>query len=359
VRIGVIGTGWWSTQFHLPGLTSYDQAEVVALADPNRRKLDAAGDAFGIGIGIGGAGRYEDYRDLLAAGDVAGVVIAVPHVYHYEIARAALDAGVSVMLEKPMTLSSADAWDLVRVADERGLHLVVGYTFQFTDHARRAREIVQSGALGTVNLISGQFSSMVQSYLEGRPDDYQDAFGFPMTGPDPSTYSDPAVSGGGQGQTQVTHPMGMVFWVTGCRAVEVHAWMAAHGAAVDMVDAIAYRLDNGGLGTMASSGQIHPGQRQVEHIVYHGTKGVMVQDLSAATLDVSYADGTSERVESADVYPAAATGRCLVDLLAGADEVVNRAPGAAAAATVEFLEAAYQSAAKGAPVLVDDTMERH
>lgn len=346
VPVGVIGTGWWSTQFHLPGLQSYPLADVVAIADPDSSKLAAAGDAFGI------EQRYSDYRELLASGSVEGVVIAVPHVYHYAIARDALDAGVSVMLEKPMTLSAADAWDLVDRADTAGLHLVVGYTFQFTRHAEVAREIVQSGRLGSVNLVNGQFSSMVQQYLRGKPDDYKDVFGFPVTGPGESTYSDPAISGGGQGQTQVTHPMGMVFWVTGRRAVEVHAWMENHGASVDMVDAISYRLDNGGLGTMASSGQIHPGQREVEHIVYHGSEGVLVQDLSAGTLLASFSDGSEVVVDApgeSELYPAEATARCLVDLLAGL-EVENRAPGAPAAAAVEFLEAAYQSAATGAPV---------
>lgn len=347
VPVGVIGTGWWSTQFHLPGLQSYSRADVVAIADPDEGKLAAAGDAFGIDR------RYTDYRELLSSGDVEGVVIAVPHVYHYSIARDALDAGVSVMLEKPMTLAAADAWDLVDRADAAGLHLVVGYTFQFTEHAAVAREIVQSGRLGSVNLVNGQFSSMVQQYLRGKPDDYKDVFGFPITGPGESTYSDPAISGGGQGQTQVTHPMGMVFWVTGRRAVEVHAWMDNHGASVDMVDAISYRLDNGGLGTMASSGQIHPGQREVEHIVYHGSEGVLFQDLSHGTLHGSFSDGSEVVVDApaeSDLYPAEATARCLVDLLAGVEGAENRAPGAPAAATVEFLEAAYQSAASGMPV---------
>jgi predicted dehydrogenase len=351
VRIGVIGTGWWATQFHLPGLVSYPACSVEALADPDPAKLAAAGEAFAVPA----ERRFEKYGDLLSSGLVDGVVIAVPHAFHYEIARAALDAGVHVMLEKPMVLAAADAWDLVRRSEAAGLHLVVGYTFQFTDHARRAREIVQSGRLGDVHLVTGQFASMVQSYLQGRPGDYQDVFGFPLTGPGERTYSDPAIAGGGQGMTQVTHPMGLAFWVTGRRAVEVHAFMADHGAAVDMVDAIAYRLDNGGLGTMASTGQIHPGQREVEHVIYHGTEGVLVQDLTAGTLDVSYADGTNESVTSADTYPATATARCLVDLIAGTDGAENRGPARPAAATVEFLEAAYQSARSGQPVRIEST----
>lgn len=345
VRVGVIGTGWWATQFHLPGLLSYDRAEVVALADRDPERLRLAGDAFGI------EARFDDHRAMLDAGIVDAAIVVVPHVHHYAVARDVLDAGVSVLVEKPMTLTSADAWDLVRRADESGLHLVVGYTFQFTRHAARAREIVQSGKLGSIRLVTGLFASMVESYFRGQPDDYAGVFNFPVTGPSPTTYGDPAISGGGQGQTQVTHPMGMVHWVTGLRTTEVYAAMANHDLATDLVDAITYRLDNGALGTMAATGGIRPGQEEMEHVIYEGTEGVMMQDLARGRLRITYADGTVEEppdLEPDEQYPAERPARCLVDLVGG--DGVNSAPGAPAAATVGFLEAAYASAASGAPV---------
>ena len=152
----------------------------------------------------------------MAAG-VDGVVIAVQHAFHYQVARDAVDAGVHVMVEKPMTLRASEAWDLVDRSRRNGLHLMVGYTYQLTRHAQAAREIVRSGRIGELQLISGIFTSWVESYLRGDPQDYAEAFGFPVTGPEPSTYADPEIAGGGQGQLQVTHPMGMVFWVTGLR----------------------------------------------------------------------------------------------------------------------------------------------
>lgn len=346
-RIGVIGTGWWATQFHLPGLVAYERAEVVALADPDPAKLRAAGDAFGIDR------RFGDFHDLLAADDVDGVVIAVPHVHHHEIAAAALDAGKHVMLEKPMTLRSEDAWDLVARAERLGLHLVIGYTHQFTSRSRRAREIVRSGRLGDLHLVTGVFASMVESYLRGAPHEYAEVFGFPVTGPDAATYSDPAISGGGQGQTQVTHTMGMVFWVTGLRPVEVFARMAAAGLAVDLVDAITFRCEGGTLGTMASTGTLRPGQPAQQEIRYYGSEGLLVQDVAGGRLELRLNDGTQELLDplpEADAYPAEATARCLVDLILG--DGVNGAPGTPAAVTVEFLEAAYRSAAEGGPVAI-------
>ena len=343
--IGVIGTGWWATQFHLPGLTAYERADVVALADPDQAKLQAAGDTFEVGQ------RHADYRDLLAEPDVDGVVIAVPHAYHHEIAAAALDAGKHVMLEKPMTLRAVDAWDLVDRADRAGLHVVIGYTHQFTSSSIRAREIVSSGMLGELYLVTAVFASMVESYYRGAPEEYAEVFDFPVTGPGATTYADPAISGGGQGQTQVTHTMGMVHWVTGLRPVEVFARMADHGLPVDLVDAITFRCDNGALGTMASTGSLKPGQPAQQEVRYYGSEGLLVQDVASGRLEASFNDGSHESrdpLPDHEAYPAHATARCLVDLILG--DGVNQAPAEPAARTVAFLEAAYRSAEQGEPV---------
>lgn len=344
-RIGVIGTGWWATQFHVPGLLGYEAAEVIALADPDADRLRAAGDAFGV------ERLYADHHELLDAADVDGVVVAVPHAHHYDIAAAALDAGKHVMLEKPMTLRSEDAWDLVERARRRGLHLVIGYTHQFTDRAWQVREIVRSGRLGQLRLVTGVFASMVESYLRGRPQDYAEAFGFPVLAPDARTYSDPQLSGGGQGQTQATHTMGMIFWVTGLRPLDVFARMAQHDLPVDLVDAITFRCEGGALGTMASVGTLRAGQTPQQEIRYYGSGGLLVQDLVSGRVAAEFNDGTSVHLPSLpedEVYPAQATARCLVDLIRG--EGINLGPPEPAAVTVGFLEAAYRSAAAGEPV---------
>ena len=142
IRMGVIGTGSWATQHHIPSLIKCDRAELVAISDVDKYKLKAVSSYYGI------EHTYENYKDMLDLVD--GVVIAVPHVHHYEIARNALNAEVSVLIEKPMTLESKHAWDLVKIAEERNLHLMVGTSFQFTRHARRIREVVRSGHIGEI-----------------------------------------------------------------------------------------------------------------------------------------------------------------------------------------------------------------
>lgn len=348
-RIGIIGTGWWATQFHLPSISTYEGAELIGLADPDAGKLAAAAERFPVAF------TTEDPSELLARDDVDGVMIVVPHAYHYEWAKQALERGKHVFVEKPLVLTAAHAWDLEREARERGLHLTVGYTYQHTRAAQQARDWIAGGEIGELLHVAGLFASMVQSYYQGRPDDYRSVFDFPVTGPDASTYSDPAISGGGQGSTQITHAMGMVLWATGRRAEEVHAYMSNHGMAVDLVDAVSYRLDNGAIGTMASTGSLAPGQPQQQEFRYYGSEGYILQDLLAGTLELHRNDGTSEVLEPLgedEIYPAGLPSRRFADLIAGHGE--NHAPVVPAAHVVEFLEAAYRSAGTGQPVRVAD-----
>jgi predicted dehydrogenase len=350
VRVGVIGAGWWATQFHLPSLCEYEHADVAALVDPDPDRLEAAARRYGI------ERSFSDHRSLFDEGLVDAVVVAVPHASHYEIARDALDAGVHVLVEKPMVLRASDAADLVARSRVQGRHVVVGYTYQFTRHARRAREIVQSGRIGELQLVSGLFASSVEAFFRGAPEEYADSIDAAVIGPAARTYSDPALVGGGQGQTQVTHGMGMVFWVTGRRAVEVTAHMSSCGLAVDLVDAVAYRFDNGAVGTMASTGALKPGQSKQQEFRYYGSEGFVLQELIHGRLAVHDADGTIEEISDMsedEIYPAHLPARALVDLVLGGG--ANPAPPEPAAATVEFLEAAYRSAAAGGgPVRVAD-----
>ncbi len=340
-RMGVIGTGWWATQYHIPSLKEYDGAELVGICDLKAEKLNRAADYYDI------SGRFLDHNELLASG-IDAVVVAVQHAYHYQVARDALDAGVSVLVEKPMTLRAADAWDLVERAERNGLHLMVGYTFHFTRHARAAREIVRSGRLGQIQFVSGIFATMVESYLRGNPDDYTDVFNFPVTGPEPESYSDPAISGGGQGILQVTHPMGMVHWVTGRHAVEVSGFVENFDLPVDLADAFSYRLDNGAVGVMGSTGGVRPNQSPIQAIVYFGTNGIIRQDLTEGRLSVDFHDGTTEVfkvLEPEELYPQHLPSRAMADLVCGRGE--NRAPGELGARVVEFLSAGYRSAKSG------------
>lgn len=348
-RIGVVGTGWWATQVHIPALRDHEGADVVALADRDADKLKRVSDRFDV------EHTFIDAEALYGSGLVDGVVIAVPHASHYSLAKAALEARLHVLVEKPMTLYASHAWDLVRTAERCGRHLSVGYTYQFTRTAQRCREAVQSGMIGDLLHVSGLFASMVESYYRGRPEDYAGILDFPVTAPAAATYSNPSISGGGQAQTQVTHAMGMVLWVTGAVVSEVSAYTLRRDLSVDLIDAIAYRTDRGALGTMGSTGSLRPNQPRQQELRYYGDAGFVLQDLRRGTVEIHRNDGSSEIVPppgEGAVYPTHAPARGLADLIAG--HGANLAPPEPAARTVEFVEATYRSARLGRSVRIDE-----
>lgn len=345
-RIGVVGTGWWATQHHIPSLLAHPDCALVALADSDPDRLSAAGRHFGV------ARTFDTADGLLDSGEVDGVVIAVPHRHHYSVTRAALRRGIHVLVEKPLTLQPAEAWELVRLAADRDLHLLVGYTYQYTWSARRCREAVQGGEIGELVQVCGQYMSATEAYYRGDVAAYRDTLGYAVTGPRPDTYSDPELAGGGQAQTQLSHPASMLLWVTGQRPDRVCAFLDNRGLAVDTVDAVSFRLAGGALGTLASAGSLpagHPGRRELS---YFGTGGHAVQDLDTGRVEIHRAgrDRTVVPPAAGDRQPAGLPARTFAALIAG--HGTNPAPADVGAYAVEFVAATYRAAALGRPVPV-------
>lgn len=340
-RVAVIGTGWWSTYTHIPGLQQNPSAELVALCDPDEARLRNAADRFGI------ARTYTKVDELLQHEQLDGVVVGVYHSAHYPVARACLEAGLPIMLEKPMVLHAAEGRDLLERAREKGVEIIVGYPWHYTQTARRAREVLQSGTLGPIQLVISIFASMVVEFYRGNPEAYRPVFQYPVTGPSQQTYSDTRIAGGGQGHLQVTHSAGLLFFVTGLRAARVSAFQEAFDLPVDLVDAISVRFAGGAVGVLGSTGNIAPGDSDQHELRIYCANGYILLDMSRGSLTIRHHDGTSEQLgplSPDDRYPRFATAANLVDLILGRD--INRSPGEVGLRCVELLDAAYRSAAE-------------
>lgn len=354
VRIGVVGAGAWAALAHIPAILANPDAVLAGVADPDPGRLAATADHHGI------SERFADGSRLIAQIGIDAVVVAGPNATHYEVAREALDAGLHVLIEKPMTVRAAHARDLEARSRSAGLHLVVGYTNNFTPGAIAARAFVQRGDLGEITLVSGLFTSSIEDFLMGRPGEDTDyARVSPIGGPAAATYSDVLRSGGGQGQAQATHPLGMLAWITGLRARRVTALMTSRSASVDVIDAIAYELENGALGTLASSGALGPFQAEQQEQHYYGTEGTLRQDFLTGLVTLFPRAGGAPR----ELAPAIRTDSgaafaapldCLVDLILGRSGE-NCAPASVGVAAVELLEGAYRSAAaRGASMAIGE-----
>jgi predicted dehydrogenase len=342
VRVGVIGSGWWATRAHLPALAGHPDATIAAIADPSETNRARAAARFGVDR------TYAGVDAMLASEELDAAVIATPHATHAALARACLARGLHVLLEKPMTIDPADAFALVELARSAERELIVGYPWLFNRQALRLRHAIADGAIGPIESASVLFASIVRELYRGRPEPYRDVLGYPVNAPGESTYSDPATAGGGQGQTQLTHAAALLLWLTGLEPASVAAATADFELAVDLADAAAVRFETGALATLASTGNVLPGQEEILELRLFGPDGHVVWDVNEGRASIHGQGGAIETLAplaAADRYPEHAPAENLVAVALG--RATNGSPAGIGARTVALIDAMYRSARTG------------
>ena len=344
LRVGVIGAGSWAVASHLPNLARrQDDVEFVAVSRIGRPLLEKIRDRYGFAVAS------EDYRDVIAAG-IDLCIVSSPSGLHHEHARAALEAGAHVLVEKPVTIDPWQAWDLVEVAERVRRHVVVSFGWNYFPMVRQAKHLMETdGGVGEIEQVSILMASQTRELLSNTGA-YPAAD--PEAIPEARTWTDPALSGGGYGQAQLSHALGLALWLTGLRGKEVFAFMTAPlGAPVDLHDAISLRYDNGAIGTLSGASShvgAHNNKHQLEvHVI--GSEGQFQIDLDREMV-WRYRGPADDREaplpRDAGAYHCQGPIDALVDLALGR-EVRNCSPIDLGARTVEILDAAYRSARSG------------
>ena len=141
IRIGVIGYGYWGPNI-VRNLSAVDGWHVAAVSDRQPGALARARKAH--------AGVYltTDATEMLTATDIDAIAIVTPVWTHFELAKAALENGKHVFVEKPFTSTSAQAEQLIELAERKNLRIMVDHTFLFNGAVRKIKELVQNGTLG-------------------------------------------------------------------------------------------------------------------------------------------------------------------------------------------------------------------
>src|ERR1700741_225729 len=141
IRIGVIGYGYWGPNI-VRNFHTHDGSEVVLVCDKSSKcqeRLHKAHPSIKF---------TKDANDVLKSPDIDLVAVVTPVWTHYELAKAALENGKHIFVEKPFTCSTRQAEELVELADRKNLKIMVDHTFLFTGAVRKIRELTESGALG-------------------------------------------------------------------------------------------------------------------------------------------------------------------------------------------------------------------
>ncbi len=345
-RIAVIGAGWWATDFHLPAILANPNAELVALCDPHAGRLEKAAQVYSPHA------TYADYHDMLAQEKLDGAIIVTPHATHFPIARDCLEAGLHLLIEKPLTLYARDARQLMDMAAARRLEVMVGYPYHYSPSGLRARQAVQNGELGNLQYVVCSYSTDVYEFLTGKVAPDHSPIHFRVHGPS-DNYNRADMLGGGEGHLQLTHAAALMFFITGLRARRVQAVMSTQGLAVDLIDAMSVEFDNGAVGIVGGTGNGRGAYGLTLHS--YGDAGSFIADMGVGQISLRKRDGSREDLSqlkhSGDSHYF--TTNNFVNILLGQE--ANGSPIDVGVRTVELLDAAYRSAQQdGRPVLIEE-----
>ncbi|MET0784369.1 MAG: Gfo/Idh/MocA family oxidoreductase [Leifsonia flava] len=348
VRLGAVGAGWWATSNHFPIFAGRDDVELVGVCGIGP-ELGAVRDQFGFGMAT------TDYSELLDAG-LDAVVVSTPHDLHYAQAAAAIDRGLHVLVEKPVTLNASQGWDLADRVTAAGVHFLAPYGWNYKPFTIEAKRLVDAGHLGTVQHVLCHMASPTRGLFAGDTNHIRALWDSQTSGPDPSTWQSPA-HGGGYAHGQVTHSSALLFWLSGLRAASVMAKVSTGGAAVDLFNAAVITFDNGALGSLSGAATVPDGDPYQVDIRIFGTEGVLLLDTERERMSLHRYDGQKFDL---DVPPGSGAYECIVppnrfiDLITGAS-TENNSDAEVAARSVELIDAMLRSAAAGgAEVLVHD-----
>jgi predicted dehydrogenase len=152
IRWGILGVAKIATTKVIPAMQRAEHAEIAAIASRDLTKARAAAEQLGI------PQSYGSYEELLADPAIDAIYNPLPNHLHVPWSIRAAEAGKHVLCEKPIGLSVAETRDLIAARDKA--HVKIGEAFMARTHPQwlRAAEIVRSGRIGELRVVSGYFS---------------------------------------------------------------------------------------------------------------------------------------------------------------------------------------------------------
>lgn len=260
--------------------------------------------ATGLSLGLPEDRCYHDYHEMAAleAARPDGIdfaVVVTPNNTHYPICRAFLEAGIHVVCDKPLALTSEECLELKRLSEEKHLLFMVTYTYMGNVTVKHAREIIAAGEIGDIHTVMAEYP---QSWL-ARPED--------IGGKQGAWRQNPKIGGRTNALGDIgTHIEYLTGYMTGLKIRTLLAKMdrAVPGRVLDDSDFVMVRYDNGATGIYWAS-QAAIGHTNGLRIRIYGSSGsVMWYQENSEVLTVARIDGsmTDIRRGTASIAPNAA-----------------------------------------------------
>lgn len=325
-QIGLIGTGGFGRQLG-QCVRSSETGDLTAIAEIAEATREQAGET----LGIEPEAQYGEVEEMLDSIELDGVIVTTPHSFHYDHTIAALDRGIGVLCEKPLTIDVEDARELVRRSDaDDAPPLMVGYQRHVQPAYFTAREELAGEELRFVT------ATVTQNWIEGMRDTWR-------------TAAD--LSGGGQLYDTGQHLLDAVLWITDREPVSVTASMEYDDAAkrVDKQAMFAVTFEDGTIANITVSGDA---PRVYEQIKFYGDRELTIEGTGWGHrgLSITKSDGTDDTPAMAAPLDNANSEK--IDRFIRAIRT-NETPPATARdglRTVAVTEAAYEAARTGEQV---------
>ena len=149
INIAMVGCGYWGPNL-FRNYVSLSDCRARKICDVDSKRLSHLKSLYP------SVETTRDFNEVIKDPEIDAVVIATPVRFHFEMARASLKAGKHTFVEKPMASSAAECEELLEIAENKNLTLMIGHTFIYSAPVQRMKEIIDSGGLGQVRYISSQ-----------------------------------------------------------------------------------------------------------------------------------------------------------------------------------------------------------
>jgi predicted dehydrogenase len=235
-------------------LRQQDTTQIVALCEPSTTAYALAAQVF-VEAGVEPPPNEPDITKLLTNYQLDAALIITPHALHHDQTLLCMQAGLDVLLEKPMVCTAEEALSLIEARDRLGRLLVIAFQGSLSPQVRRASQMIGAGEIGELLSISG---TVWQNWGPNTINTWRQM---------------PALSGGGFLFDTGAHMLNTVADLANQDFVEVAAWLDQRGRPVETMGVVMGRLENGAMVTINACGETIPSC--ASDIRVFGTRGII------------------------------------------------------------------------------------
>jgi predicted dehydrogenase len=241
IRVAIIGVGSMARHHIRQMLKMQSTTQIVALCEPSEVMALEAAKVF-VDAGLPPPHNQPDWQKLISeySAELDAVFIITPHAFHHDQTKACLEAGIDVLIEKPMVMTAAEAHSLIETRDRTGRLLVVAFQGSLSPQVRLASRLLQANEFGRILTISGL---VWQNWGPVTVNTWR---------------QEPALSGGGFLFDTGAHLLNTVADLASEDFSEVAAWFVHNGRPVETLAVAMGRLASGGMVTFHACGEAIP-----------------------------------------------------------------------------------------------------